>query len=283
MRWRLTSRPVHRTTLSRRAVSQVCLILVLSGVSVWEMDSVGASGGTGPSRAAGVALGPGDSWVFGGMLRIESAVISNGRSPQERSLTFFARLKTRVKTFNGAKLELVREVERYPSVAQLWSEKKLAQTDPLSKGSLLQQFPLSGPNKGIGSTDGTFMAPLVNDFFLPLLLPEAFVAGETFQYDIPIRNPMSPDLSPWQAALEVHVAEIRDGSARLDYEYLAPEQSREENGRCVRFQFAATGTMTIDCEKRWITRRKGEQDTEHTFNDRLCRSEKVTFDLRRIP
>lgn len=235
------------------------------------------------SDAATCSLRPGDSWGLRGKLSAESTLKSGDQPEQTGVRSFFVNVSVTVKFVDATTLFLEQNVRRYPPEAEIWSQEKLGQTPPESKGALVQKFSIGGKHAGLPAADSEYMAPLIEDYYLPLLVPKSPKKGATYTFDIPIRNAADPQAPPWKATLKLTAIEVQSDVVNWAYEHSALEQSAKAGDMTVHFKMTASGLAILDKKTGRVIYRKGQQEAEfRSEKQSTTRREKVTFELRAI-
>lgn len=237
--------------------------------------------GATPVQSAGHPFNTGDTWSMCGLVSYKTSLKKGGNPKQHESDAFFFVVETKVEDVSEETVALVHVVKRYPAQAQLWSEKKIADTAPLARGLVPQRFGLHGPRAGLPEPQSTFLTPVVTDCFIPLLLPRFLEVGETYTYAVPVRNPLRLEETGWDATLTITVVSLDGVLATVEYQHTAAPQSRKVAGNTLRHKMKSEGTMVLDTERKRVVHRSGEQATESAVDNgsTVLRTEEVVFTM----
>ncbi len=231
--------------------------------------------------AAPTSVKPGDDWSLRGMAEVETSIKEGSNDAKTSTVERFVLVNMRVRDCTKDAIILEGAINQYPADAQLLSESLLAQTAPLLSGRIMQKFPLKGKNTGQAEKGSTFLAPLVEDYFLPALLPPSLKVGQDYSYSIPLKNPTQPD-QPWDALLTAKIVKIAGDTVDVDYEYVAPQQSPSGKPQ-IRFKANTKGSLSFERKTGRILQKKTEQSLEMVSGDKkVIRSEKVSVFLKAV-
>lgn len=197
--------------------------------------------------------------------------------PQKKSERLFVTIiSTPLHIENGA-LHVAHEINRYPLEAAMWSDAKLREIPPVSKGVVMQAYQLAGERRGLLDAESGSLLPLLPPVQIPLLFSHQMIPGAKITLPSSVPNTASPNMPPWKAEYTVVFPEDLSGVAVIQCLHRSGPSERVEDGKRMELSLNAEETIRYVINENKIQSRSGKQTLRIAAKGEMERSETVTF------